>query len=32
MKIYKLERFKELEVGFPFARFTDDEWDKIGDL
>ena len=29
MMIYKIERFKELEVGFPFARFTDDEWDKI---
>ena len=27
--IYKIERFKELEVGFPFARFTDDEWNKI---
>ena len=32
MIIYKLERFKELEVGFPFARFTDDEWDKIDEF
>jgi len=32
MIIYKLERFKELEVDSPFARFTDDEWDKIGEF
>ena len=30
MIIYKLERFKELEVGSPFARLTVDEWIKIG--